>query len=883
VQGIVNLNWGAANTRAWLLGLFVSLAVVCNASAKTTLNTSDPIWFFTTVANKMLLNTFGFGVTNIPVYSNGVFVYTPSVQRLLQLTANIYEASTTNFYPTVFRPIFEQDNLGNIFIIGYTNLSSESGPNTVSGAGDAQLALPYDVANLSSFPANTPIADANGYVNVYDVPWIIGAKKGFPNFNEFSMQDAVTITRLLQVTRPTTNSLPNGTNQAYLFGVTNSLGFEFWNSYTNAYINDPVQVVVNDQLFMQMLLTNAGTTTTMPVFGAPGFPDTYPLYAATNVIAWPGGSFVLPLTTNITVLPNSQYDFTYKQFDNVAYNQTPAFIPISSPLQLEQILLQATNRLQAFMLDGNHVIDYVNFSGPGSTRNLNSEFQNTNSYVSTDHGFIYTNLIWSTLPDKSGNQWGIDDQINIADYYYQFVDGTYWKDPYVDQEIDGFRRFMNPNNNTPIFPEPGTPLLYATNLSVQVPYSPTVVTYEYDTFQANDPLVHYLPSDLNYLGFDPNANSAVQSGVHQEPVNSINFPVLPDLGSVNARYQPWGVNPPAGVMLNGLPLSVLYYDMNPYNLEFKDPLVGQSDNWSFPTNKFPTVGWLGRVHRGTPWQTVYLKASNILNENSIGTNTWSIWTGNFANPVDAVNSVPVQDRLLFDVFTTAPNDNATRGQLSVNVAANPNDPVTGLAAWSALFSGVVALTNTTPNTTVMSASPTYHPPITYSWLTINPAGPAGMNSPLGQLVTNINYMRTTFYTNTTSAGGSFKHVGDILSVPALTEQSPFLNTSSPQITNGISDEMYEWLPQQTLSLLRVSSAPRYVIYCYGQTLKPAPDGVETGSTDFGMVTNYQVVAETATRAVVQFRQVVVTNSLVPLTLQTNYSTSIEQFNVLPSY
>ena len=255
----------------------------------------------------------------------------------------------------------------------------------------------------------------------------------------------------------------NGTNQAYLFGVTNSLGFEFWNSYTNAYINDPVQVVVNDQLFMQMLLTNAGTTTTMPVFDAPGFPVTYSLPATTNVIAWPGGSFVLPLTTNITVLPNSQYDFNFKQFDYVAYNQTPAFIPISSPLQLEQILLQATNRLQAFMLDGNHVIDYVNFSGPGSTRNLNSEFQNTNSYVSTDHGFIYTNLIWSTLPDKSGNQWGIDDQINIADYYYQFVDGTYWKDPYVDQEIDGFRRFMNPNNNTPIFPELGTPLLYATN------------------------------------------------------------------------------------------------------------------------------------------------------------------------------------------------------------------------------------------------------------------------------------------------------------------------------------------------------------------------------------------------------------------------------------
>jgi hypothetical protein len=783
VQGIVNLNWGAANTRAWLLGLFVSLAVVCNASAKTTLNTSDPIWFFTTVANKMLLNTFGFGVTNIPVYSNGVFVYTPSVQRLLQLTANIYEASTTNFYPTVFRPIFEQDNLGNIFIIGYTNLSSESGPNTVSGAGDAQLALPYDVANLSSFPANTPIADANGYVNVYDVPWIIGAKKGFPNFNEFSMQDAVTITRLLQVTRPTTNSLPNGTNQAYLFGVTNSLGFEFWNSYTNAYINDPVQVVVNDQLFMQMLLTNAGTTTTMPVFGAPGFPDTYPLYAATNVIAWPGGSFVLPLTTNITVLPNSQYDFTYKQFDNVAYNQTPAFIPISSPLQLEQILLQATNRLQAFMLDGNHVIDYVNFSGPGSTRNLNSEFQNTNANVSLDPGFIYTNLIWSTLPDKSGNQWGIDDQINIADYYYQFVDGTYWKDPYVDQEIDGFRRFMNPNNNTPIFPELGTPLLYATNLSVQVPYSPTVVTYEYDTFQANDPLVHYLPSDLNYLGFDPNANSAVQTGVHQEPINSINFPILPDLGYVNARYQPWGQTPPTGEQ--GITLAT--YDENPYNLAFKDPLISQSDDWNFPSGNGLPLTTLGQIHRGTPWQTVYLKASDVLHDTVtqfgipylVGTNTWSIWTGDF-NVNDASLTAPINDWQLVGLLVPLMNTNNPEQLVSVN-NQNLND-------WLNILNGLVVLSNSAP--IVYSFSPPQFDCYIMS-----------SNSPQALVVANA-----IAQTRTNQPGQSFQSLGGILQTPALTVDSPWLNTgASNQLEYGISDEAYEAIPAQLLPLLRPDS------------------------------------------------------------------------------
>jgi len=84
------------------------------------------------------------------------------------------------------------------------------------------------------------------------------------------------------------------------------------------------------------------------------------------------------------------------------------------------------------------------------------------------------------------------------------------------------------------------------------------------------------------------------------------------------------------------------------------------------------------VHRGTPWQTVYLKATNVLNEVEpfgsgfilIGTNTWVQWTGNsqltYGQYFDAANTAPVRDRLLFDLFTTAFNDNATRGTLSVN-------------------------------------------------------------------------------------------------------------------------------------------------------------------------------------------------------------------------
>ena len=74
-----------------------------------------------------------------------------------------------------------------------------------------------------------------------------------------------------------------------------------------------------------------------------------------------------------------------------------------------------------------------------------------------------------------------------------------------------------------------------------------------------------------------------------------------NLGVLNERYMPWGGNP----LLPGA-------DPYPFFSAIKDPLVWKSDNWDFPTNKFPTVGWLGRVHRGTPWQTVYLKASDVL-------------------------------------------------------------------------------------------------------------------------------------------------------------------------------------------------------------------------------------------------------------------------------
>jgi hypothetical protein len=388
-----------------------------------------------------------------------------------------------------------------------------------------------------------------------------------------------------------------------------------------------------------------------------------------------------------------------------------------------------------------------------------------------------------------------------------------------------------------------------TTNTMDAAYTPSALVVQDIVWQVNDPLVHYMASDL----INPTAGNRSQ----------VNLKWPGNLGKLNLqRFEPWVGNP-----------STVGTNM----LAIKDPLVTCSDDWSFPTNKFPTIGWLGRVHRGTPWQTIFLKSPDVLSYQTYfgvygnnGTNVWVNWTGNL-NLYDATNAAPVKDWLLFDLFTTAFNDNATRGTLSVNVGpTNAN-----LAAWSALFSGIAVPTSLT------NSPPTI----------ISPAGTLGAGSPLWQLVANINTTRANF-TNADGLVGTFEHVGDILAAPALTEQSPFLAGLNPN--TQINDEMYEWLPQQTMSLLRCSSSPRYVIYCYGQALKPAPNGIYTGSGQFfGMVTNYQVVSEIATRAVVRFGSVLTnppptliitsTNSYWIATppVVTNNNAVIESFNLLP--
>jgi hypothetical protein len=814
-----------------------------------------------------------FGITNIPVYVNGQFVYSPAVNRVLQLAANMYDASTNSFFPSVFRPYFSRDIYGSLYITGYTNV------DTVSDATDIRLSTPFDASQVL-LPTGT-----NVFVNVYGVPWIIGAKKGFPSFNKFGMQDVVQITRKLQVARKVIASVGTRltaadlafTNQLYAFSISNTVGVECWNSYSNSF---PDQVYIHVRDSVSMWITNSY-----------GLPQTYftnyllnPLDTNVTVYRWPGytnglaNSFIVPLHGTAVLLTNADFYF----------GTTPpgvsGFYPESygygwethrTSFDLPQFGLITTNRFQLFMLDGAgppyHVIDYVQFAGPNTSRNLNSVFQTNSADLSYDN-------MWSTYPNDNGVPYGVANQWDASLGKISLI-STYWKtiggsQNTAQDEIDGFCEFLG---LTPPFPvtNPNIVADYTNRYVVQVPYTPTATIYDYVDLEANDPLVHYMSSDMiNTVGDN---SGGPQPGIHKLADNFSMMP-LPSYSKVNMRYQPWGL----GTQMTNLnQIGINAVVQSGYNLTCKDPQVWSSDFWDFPDNKYPTVGWIGRVHRGTPWQTVYLKAHNVLHwldphgDVASGTNTWGVWTGNYNN-FDAANSAPLQDRLLFDLFTTSLNDNATRGTLSVNVGADQPGPSAGLAAWSALFSGMVALTNNTPIARLLGPTAT-----TTTDLIINPAGAAGDSSALGYLVTNINYMRSLFV-NPDGVTGTFEHKGDILSVAALTEQSPFINTNIVSIGRasynepdfGISDEVYEWLPQQMMGLLRGPSASRYVVYCYGQTLKPAPNGLVLGGSYFGLCTNYQITAESAARAIIRVEA-------HPALTGTNYTTTVESYNVLP--
>jgi hypothetical protein len=512
-----------------------------------------------------------FGIGHIPVLVSNRFVYASAVNRLPQLAANMYDATANRAYlgaatypylPTVFQPIFMVTN-GNVYITNFievTNTSFLATPPSNLGYG------PSVVSNLSQYPNSL----------VFGVPLIIGAKKGLPNFNEFALESAFTLTRKLQATRTTTNA-PDSSyqlNQMFNLSVNNQLGVECWNSYSNNYTR-PVTIMVNDYLVMGLTndenySTNTGMTLTnslipLPIQPWQGYKD--PQFSSAAAL-----SFRTPLNANIAFVPTS----TYRYNGGNPYLTTNLNLPFetngSSYLQ-PHWGMTLTNLLQVAMVDVNsgRIIDYVQLSGPNSIRDLSAEIQQWCDNPAANNAYLD---LWDTNL-TNGVPMGVGNQISVSLGINPAINPSYWKDPTsATNEVNGTRAFFHVNEL------PGSPKSSASyyaaglnSLSNEIAYTtPPATVVLHVTWQANDPLVHYLAGDL-------------AGGPYNETDITPYWPWPPTIP--NDRYRPWGV---AGAD-----------SQNAYNSALKDPLM-RTTGISRRTNSRRSAGWAASIaaRRGRP-------------------------------------------------------------------------------------------------------------------------------------------------------------------------------------------------------------------------------------------------------------------------------------------
>ncbi len=849
----------------------------------------SPLEFFTNAAIRMLsqagfdTNVISNGQIHIQLYPTNY--YFPSVHRLLQVAANIYDFTTNQgdsypYYPSVFRPVFsDSGGVGSnspVFITGYVELTD-----------DSFVTKPPPFHELAN-----PLDRRGGGTNVmyYGVPLVIGAKKGFPNFNGFSLQSDTMITRkLLFGTDPLTRKT-NSISQAYSIGISNAYGVEAWNSY---FTNYPRQLEVISRVEIGMgLSTNRTDFVTRP---AGGFQTTNynPPFVTVLSNVWPGSalrsgtfqpataSFSVPIRTNWVFLPTNNF-LTYSRHLTTDTNASDG----NGLFPVPHLLLNVTSRVRFALVDtaSHRIVDYANLLATDPPVDLMDLCQRpqpdqapggdpgSSDFSRAAAAFFTTNRQNGSTSDSVMTE-GIRNQFlaSIGGLPGGQVAPVVWnafKAPGISgnqaYETGKFRnRILDPRRTDP----PGP---------FQTPFNPYRVIHHYVSWQANDPLVHYMVPDLldGMYGLKTNQMDGVTD---KSP--------MPNLARINNNYRPWSVNGESGA--DTTPASKL-------NIGFKDSLVGRSDDWDWPTNKyfkFPTIGWLGQVHRGTPWQTVDFKAPvNVTTKtNTDGSVTstpdgsWGKWVahdlpnwdGYGTTRQDSTLTDPTNDYRFVDLFTTAFNDSSTRGQLSINQP--------GLAAWSGVLGGVVVATSTNGSYSVIEPAGIYNP---------NPAFASNWPA-LYTIVSGINRMRTNVvHVGTTNAfqfqNGTYQRLGDILNVPELTTASPLLpRTAAGMInTNIISDAVYERLPQQILNLLRGGDQPRFVIYAFGQGLRPAPNSrITAPGPYYQMCTNYSVTSEVAARAVVRVEgsaDPAQANNPNPLNRYPPRLV-VESYNVLPPY
>ena len=735
---------------------FFLLSCLC-ASAGPALNLDNPTRFFTNVASRLLRSELDVDFARIQIHPTNE--YTPAVHRLLQVTANLYDASTNRtdtdypYLPTVFRPLFavevEPGVSTNVYITGYEEVTNG---NDVYTAPIRDLADPDDLANLAATN------------NVWGVPLIVGVKKGFPNFNEYAFENSLTLARRLEFRHKDLSLNPDDlnnpiayTNQMYTMAVSNRFAVEAWNSWSNTYPRSLRLIVTNEMSWVLytsnlnnriVLASNrfARVSVTNMVPGTWGgfysIGGTVPIEVAT-------GSFQIPLQDNSSrIMTNAMFVQSpmgfggFPQSPNIAANPFPNIRRWAKMDNRVRYILEDTS------IDPTHprILDYVSFIFHGKDLDLTSMLM-ADAQGSTYPGVIGEGDLWVTNRQPSTDvPVGIQNQILVS-LGYSLTWGLDNPPPQNDIRMFIYNMYGIVFTNLP-------PSFERTNI-FQAPYVAERTLLEYRGLQANDPLVHFTLSDLQSLV--ANKNAAFQF-----------WPSLGNIGNVNDRYRPWGLD--------------WWNPENSYNSAMKDPLRYRSDDWQFPSNVLRDVTQIGQVHRGTPWQSIYLKSADVDTNAPEGSVTdWQRWSGD-ADWADAMAMRPVTDWRVAGSIVALVNTNNPCRLLSVN---NPSRH-----AWLKTLDGMLVETNPLPDYEFLIGDP-----LIFDTLVMKACSPEA-----GEIVDAIRRYRST-----NEPGGMFEQPADVLAVPELSFDSPWLNITDFQQNWCISDEMYELIPSQLLPKLRPDS------------------------------------------------------------------------------
>ena len=714
--------------------------------------------------------------------------------------------------PHVFRPIFRYNtNLNSVYISEWLEVTNAT--DYLANVNYLNLA---DTNHLFELRSATLGASSNSVYNytLSGFPLVIGAKgpvrdtpstaplsgsggyqaAGLPNFNEVALKTLFSVTRKLELTKTNASDIiPRGINTMYIVGLRTALGAEAWNPYR--YSSYPRA--------LQLRTTNTMTVLVENEMG-PLFTNVFVQQNVTNIAGgnWAGAQGAVEYTGQpaighqsfqslldnqewqVAIEPSIYFPPAFSNFAGIATNG--AFLPIRTTnagslvatdfrrtnlFPAMQLTLTVSNWLTYTAVDTtyNRIIDHVNLTNLAAkidlidliTRQVNTPSGTPANAVGQ---YFDDTLVQSPFPGTISNLMpaGVVRQINhsLTLLVSNNVANTNairdWRafDPGANNVAASIARFRNFVGQGPGFG--GTAMF--------TPFSPTIVVEQDVRFEANDPLVHYLTSDLTMsrTNLTDGQDVTIVPGIN---ITNLDNPVLlrqqfglpKSIGRLNAAYRPWGGSP-----------TELTYGKKAYsehfNMGLKDPGVHYVEDYDFPDRKFGSIGWMGRVHRGTPWQTIYMKSRVP----SVA--EWRDWG---QDP----DTHPTNDWNLFDNITVHPNRKAASGLLGVNQ--------TNLAAWAAVLGG------------------------------LNYTYPQQMNGRQFQPTLNNGLLHptTTNYIQRIHAGivrsrhenYSFSRLGQILSVPELSVGSPVLYRGVRDHYEGSGVNAYVYRSHRGIRWLAVSA------------------------------------------------------------------------------